>query len=77
MTHSTYGYIAHKGYYRDGGAKVAFRPHKPGTRFESGARNQGGDLIRKHRVGGVSKAPSFLSGVIGDRYRVRTCPEKA
>ena len=34
-------------------------------------------FIREHREGGVSKAPPSCPGAVGDRYRVKTCPEKA
>ena len=36
---------------------VACRPHKAETGFESHACTQGGDLIRKHRVGCAEQIP--------------------
>ena len=38
---------------------VAHQVHTLKARFESSDRNQGGDLIRKHRVGGASKTYSL------------------
>ena len=63
--------------YSSGGAKVAFRPHKPRTRFESGGCIHGGDHYTQHRVGGVSKDPSLLSGAVETGKLVIAGTEKA